>query len=333
MLNTPRTLRRQADLYEQWATLLAAGVSMLRSLSTLRRNAFSRRLRKLLDRVIERVEDGASLPEALQPESRLIPPFDRALITTGDHGGRLESILKDLAHHHRTRAKWLGHALHASLYPLLVVTAGLLLFPVSLIVTMITEGDAMPYLLHKARIAAVIAAGVLALAGLRGCARRVPGVRLTLERIARVIPVLGPTLRDRALARFTLALETLLNAGMGAVDAWPVAADACGSHVLRHEVRRRAGQLASGNPISDTLTTSRVFPDLFTDAYRIGEMSGSMQDTLEHLQRHYEESAERYMEILAVWVPRILYVAGLVYVALSVLRFWQGYWAQFDSLL
>ncbi len=58
-----------------------------------------------------------------------------------------------------------------------------------------------------------------------------------------------------------------------------------------------------------------------------------MEDTLRRLRRHYEESSAHSMEQLAIWTPRILYFAILIYVALSILGAWEGYSDQLGTLL
>lgn len=332
-LLTPVSLLRHAELYEQWSTLLASGMPMLRALAILRRSRFARRYRGILERVGARLDQGESLPEALAPESRAFPRLDLVLLRAGDRSGRLEVCLKELSVHYRRRATWLRQTLGACAYPVLVLGVALIVFPVDLWVTVVTKGDWTPLLSQKLRVLAWTGGGVAAAIMLAAARPRRTWIQGIAERLASWVPLLGAALHERALARLTLALEALLNAGTGTVEAWPVAAEASGSIRLQSAIRRRHASLESGHPVSETLASSRLFPDLFTDAYQIGETSGKMEDTLRRLQSHYDESASHKLNQLAFWVPRLLYLGMLVYVALNVIGFWKGYWAQFDSLL
>lgn len=330
---TPRMLIQHAALYEQWSTLIAAGVPMLRALENLRRGSFTRRHRRMLGRVIERLEAGDPLPDAIEPEGRLIPGFDQALIRTGDRSGRLDHCLKDLAGHYRLRARWLNQAISACTYPLLLLGLSLVLFPVDRLVTGVVEGDWAPFLAHKAQVAGFLATAVFLVMILLRFVPRLRWIRGLAEQVGWRIPILGSALRERALARLILALDALLNTGMGVVEAWPEAAAASGSIRLQNQVRRWTSALESGNLVSESLASSKLFPDLFTDAYRVGESSGKLEETLAHLRGHYEESSTHTLEQVSVWVPRAVYIGVVCYVGLSVFRFWQGYFAQFDAYL
>lgn len=332
-LPAPSALAHRAELYDQWATLLTSGVPMLRALAVLRRSAFVPRYRRMLGRLRARLEDGESLPDALVPERNLIPPFELALIRTGDRTGRLDVCLKELSEQCRLRAKWMQQGVNASAYPVLLLAFCLVLFPVGLITAIVTEGDWMPFLVHKAQVIGVISFGALAVTLLLTVVPLAHWIRALWERVVSGVPVLGRALHERALARLVLALDAQLNAGIGVVDAWPAAGEASGSIRLRDEVGSWRERLEDGQLVSQALEASRLFPDLFTESYRVGEISGKLEDTLRRLRRHYEESSAHRMEQLAIWTPRLLYFATLLYVAMSVLGGWQRHWAQFDSFL
>jgi type II secretory pathway component PulF len=332
MLLTPRAMIRHAELYDQWATLVASGVPILRTLANLRRNRFARPYRRMLARVTERVEQGASLPDALQPEAGAIPHLDCAMLRAGDTSGRLDSALKLLAGHYRQRAAWLNQTFSGCAYPVLVLAVALTVFPVDHLVVIFTEGDWTPFLAHKARVFGGIGVAVLVVTAAAAGSRR-QWMKGILERIGACIPVLGSALREQALARLAMALDGLLNAGLGVVQAWPEAADASGSPRLRAEVERWRPHMEQGFPVSEALASSRLIPDLFADAYQVGEFSGKLDESLHRLYTHYSESAARKIERLSFWLPRLLYLGMVLYVAFHIIGFWQGIWAHYDELL
>lgn len=327
---SPRNLTRRAELYDQWATLLTAGIPVLRALTTLEKGAFGRRIRHVMARMAVHLEAGGTLAGALEAERHVLDPFDVTVLAMGERSGRLEVCLRDLAAHNRQRAQWTRQVLDGCAYPALVVTTGLVLFPVELIVSGIVETNWAPFLRHKAQILGVVAAGGAAVTILAASPLS-HWIGAGVERIGSWIPVWGSARHELALARLARALDSLLNTGMGVIEAWPAAAEASGSSRLRRHVRRWQEPLASGALVSEAMAGSHLFPSLFRDSYRVAETAGSLDEALPRLRDHYAESAGRKMLALSVWIPRLIYFAVLLYAAGQVIGFWQGYWAQFDA--
>src|SRR5258706_7244155 len=87
---TPRQLQRRADLYYQMGQLTSAGLGMLQTLEQLRRKPPAGSYRLPLGRIIEEINHGFTLSEALRRQGQWLPEFDLAVIQGGEKGGRLE---------------------------------------------------------------------------------------------------------------------------------------------------------------------------------------------------------------------------------------------------
>ncbi len=327
MLSTPGQLDRFAGFYHQLAQMVQAGIGLPQALETLRNSARSRASRRALTTVLDELRRGGTLSEALGATGRWLPRFDVALLAAGEQSGRLDACCQILSDYHRERAATIREILHQLGWPLLTLFVAFLIFPVDRLVGLFLCGDVAGFLIPKLEqlgIAALLVWGFLYL----NQSRRGEGLRAVIERVTLPVPLLGKARRAGALARVTLALEALLNAGVNLVTAWEMAADASGSPRLKRAVRQACRDITAGATPSEALQRTGVFPEEFLAYYGSGEQSGRLDENLRYLQRHYRDEARRLTRGLCVWIPRILYLLILVIVGMSVISFWTGYYDQ-----
>jgi type II secretory pathway component PulF len=157
--------------------------------------------------------------------------------------------------------------------------------------------------------------------------------RAVVEEVCRPIPFLGQARQDLALARLTVALEALVNAGVNIIEAWELAVMASGSPRLRRAVTAWRPRLETGQTPAEAIEDSGVFPDLFANMYRTGEISGQLDQTLKRLHGLYQDSASRKLRLLAEWTPRLVYLAIALLIAWQIISFWLGYFNQIGQVL
>jgi type II secretory pathway component PulF len=157
--------------------------------------------------------------------------------------------------------------------------------------------------------------------------------RSIVESVTAIIPVLGRARRNLALARLAMALEALVSAGLSIIRAWPMAAAASGSPTIRRCVARFKEPLENGSTPSELVQQGGLFPDVFADLYRTGEISGRLEEALQRLAQYYSEEGERLMRMFAQWVPRLVYVGVVIMIAYHVISFYTNYFGQIGQLL
>lgn len=325
LILTPRRLDQFSELYHQIGTMLASGIPLIRALEMIRNAPPAVAFRFHLDRVIADLQKGATLTEALAARRGWLPPLDIALLAAGEQSGRLDACCQRLATYYKDRAR-LARAVLADLaYPAFLLFLVLLLFPPDALTDLVWKGDLAGFFLPKLQVLLVLALVqglILALAR----AGRAPWLRNMWENFLQAIPVWGHARRSMALARFTLALEALLNAGVNVIEAWPLAAAASGSPALEQAAARAHQRMAAGETPSEAIAQETVFPSKFISLYRSGELSGRLDQSLAYLQADYTEEAARLYKRLAEWTPRLVFllVAGLV--GYFVVRFWLNYY-------
>src|SRR5262245_7244890 len=105
LIITPQQLEHRAELYLRLAQLVSAGIGLIPALETMSRSAPSHSFRAPLKRVVQELNRGCTLRDALIRAGNWLPEFDLALLTAGEHSGRLDAIFRSLADHYTHRAK------------------------------------------------------------------------------------------------------------------------------------------------------------------------------------------------------------------------------------
>lgn len=328
---TPRQLNRRAEFYHQLAALTSAGVRITSALEMLRNSPPDPSARFWLRSVSQRIEEGATFVEGMRA-IRQLPNFDLALMEAGENSGRLDTCFRFLSEYYRERARLARQILADLAYPLFILHLAILILPTGLLTRLVWQGEIGPFVAAKLTVLLPLyaGAGLLLFLGQPG---RGEVWRSILERSLRLVPFLGAARANLALARLSLALESLLSAGVAIVEAWELAAAASGSPALRQTVAAWRPQVLGGQTPADAVRQSRAFPEMFTNLYTTGEMSGQLDQTLRRLYNYYQEEAVRTLQAVARWAPRLVYFGVVLFIAYQVVAFWSGYFSQINTLI
>jgi type II secretory pathway component PulF len=327
---TPGYLARRAELFDQLATMISAGVPLMRALERQQNSATGRIWRRPLRSFIRRLRDGDPVGQALDEASRWVSPFDQALLRAGAESGTLDMSFQLLARGDREQAQALRRVTSGLAYPLIVIHVALLVFPPNLISDAVINGALAPFLAAKAILfAKIYGIGFLMLLAARATGATW-GLRSLLERMLHPVPFLGRARRSWALTRLAASLNALLNAGVNVQPAWKQAAYVSGSPALRRAVASWKKAWRDGATPGETVAGSRTFPDLFSDLYLTGEMSGKLEESLGRIGDYYQDEAIRSMTTFSEWTPRIIYLFIMLSVAYFIITFYVSY---FSNLL
>jgi type II secretory pathway component PulF len=332
LIPTPRSLAQRGELYHQLASLTAAGIGLIAGLEMVAAGANNRSLRKPISRIVEALNQGAGFTDALRSSGTAwMSAFDLALLEAGEKSGRLDICFRLLAGYYEQRAVLARQVLADLAYPAFLLHMAILIFPVQWLTRLVWKGEVLGFVAAKAAILVPAYIAVFLLIYFSQGRRNVTW-RALLERLCRAIPVLGTARLNLALARLSVALESLLNAGVSIVEAWPLAAAASGSPALVRTVDNWQPQVLGGQTPAEVLRESGAFPDLFASLYSTGEKSGQLDDALRRLHQHYQEEGIRKMHAFAQWTPRLVYLIVVLLIAYQVISFWTGYFSQINDL-
>jgi type IV pilus assembly protein PilC len=259
-----------------------------------------------------------------------MPEFDVALLSAGEHSGRLDTSFKFLGEYYAARVTLIRDTLGSLALSALNLHALLLLFPLGLFIGFvmgIINGQysmCIPFILEK-----IIVFGGLYLAIFLlvfACSgRRGEGWRSMVESVARMIPLLGTSLRYLALSRLTAAHSALINSGTSMIQSWPMAAGASGSSHLKNEVAKWQPELESGATPAELVARTHYFPDMFRNLYNTGEISGRLDDSLNRLHIYYHDEGLRTLRLFTKVLSAIIYAIIAFSVAYYVISFYVHY--------
>jgi type II secretory pathway component PulF len=326
---TPGRLAQRAEFYHQLAQMTDAGLTLRMALETQQKDPPARWLREPTTRFLGFIKEGGTFGEAVAASPGWVPPFDAALLDAGEQSGRLPSCFKLLAEHYSERARLARDVLSNLFYPVMLFHFAVMIGPLP---RLVLSGDVAGYLRIVGGALLPIYAIVIALfwASSSKHGERWRGV---IESITHRIPLVGNARRNLALARLSASLHALLNAGVPIVRAWPLAGAASGSVHLKREFATWPALLEEGLTPAQLLAESNCFPDLFSNMYNTGEISGTLDDSLVRLQRLHQERGVGQFRLLADWLPKIIYFAIVLYVAWSIVGFYLGYYQQVGEVL
>jgi len=337
-----------ATLVRNLATALEAGLPLLQSLRTVRRQAAGRALPVILDFIIERVEAGVTLHQAAKEYG---PPFDDMTIgmfRAADASGRNAEVLHQLADLLDRSVELRRELVGATVYPMIV--AGLVVASVIVLVTFVLPklmkplmsqpgGGELPLpttvLLNVADFTAswwwlMLLAIVVALLAWRTWIA-VPTNRLQVDLFMLRIPILGTLLRDVAVARFTRTLGTLVSAGIPILQALRVVRDTLGNAAMMAAIDQVLERVTTGSSLADPLERSGLFPPLLVQIVNIGERSGRLEPMLLHAATAFDRQVNQSLKVFTKALPPVLLivmgaVAGFVLsgILLPLLKMQQG---------
>ena len=318
---TPGQLTRRAEFYHQLGQLTAVGIGLPAALQQLQRNPPDRSYRQPLGKLLAMLTDGYTFSESLQHLGSWVPAFDIALLHAGEHSGRLDASLRLLSDYYADRARIARQMITDLAYPVFLFHFGVLIFTFLKLIR--TTGWISPVAQMLAILLPIYAIVLMIIYAAQS--RHGDRWRGMVESALHPVPVLGKARHYLALSRLSAALEALLRSGVSIVEAWELAATASGSPALRRTVLGWRPLVDAGQTPAEVVSASGRFPEMFTNQYTTGEVSGQLDDTLHRLHQYYQEEGSRKLHLVTQWVPRGVYLLVVLLIAYHIVQFYVGY--------
>ncbi len=312
----------------QLATLLGAGIPLVESLGALTEQVEHARLKSVIAQVRDRVNEGATLADALA-RAGLFSELFVSMVRAGEAGGALEQVLRRLADYLESQVRTRNRVISIMLYPAMMMGFAVLVV-VALVtvvlpqITQLLESMNMPLPWYTQAIIsgsrfvrswwwALLAFGALVGIGLRALVRTERG-RERYDALKLRLPVFGRVLRVLAISRFTRTLSTLLAGGIPIVRSLEISKFVAGNQVIGAAIDRARESITEGSSIAAPLRRSGQFPALVTHMVDVGEKSGELEAMLAKVADTYDEQVETAVtRLTALLEPMlILIMVGIV---------------------
>lgn len=310
----------------QLSTLQDAGLPILRSLRILENQSKPGVLKNTLAEVIEDIESGGTLSEAMAKHPKAFDRLYCNMIKAGEAGGALEAILQRLADF-KEKAQTLKRRIKgAMVYPLVVifvacVIVGLILyfiipkfekifadFGVDLPGMTVFLIDASHVVIEYAPI--VIASPILLWIMIKLMYRNRTGAYIC-DRILLWIPVLGQIAEKSTVARTMRTLGTLVQAGVPILESLNIVRDTAGNAVFERAFTRVYDSIREGDTIAQPLKEARVVDDIVVNMIDVGEETGDLDTMLMKISDNYDEEVEVLVDsLVSLLEPMLIVVLG-----------------------
>lgn len=306
--------------------LTRAGVPILEGLVDLRDSTDHPRFREVVAGLVEGIQGGRGLSEAMTEYPEAFDAVFCNLIRAGETSGNLPLVLRDLAASLKREDELAAYARKIVIYPAVVSVVLLGAVSVSLIFVVPelaklfrSTGQQLPLqtrLLIGASDGlrdywwAFLAGAIAAVAGLRLAIASRPEVRLWFDGLMLRLPLLGEIRRKLILARFVGLFAMMYASGITIVAALRTAEDIMGNAVLRQGMQRVGQLIGEGQNVSAAFHAVGLFPPLVTRMLRVGENTGALDTALANVSYFYDrdvrESVERLQAVIEPFLTLLL---------------------------
>jgi type IV pilus assembly protein PilC len=317
-------IRELVVFTRQFATMIDAGLPLVQCLDIQAEQQPNKTFQKVLREVKADVEQGSTFADGLAKHPRVFDELYTNLITAGEIGGILDTILNRLATYLEKADSLRRKVKGAMVYPItvLVVAIGVLALLLVKVIPVFERmfqdfGGALPGptqmvvdLSHfmQAYVVYMVVGLVAGLVGFFQARRRVPSFRYRTDALALRLPVFGTLLRKVAVARFSRTLGTMISSGVPILDALDICARTAGNKVIEAALQRTRAAISEGRTIAEPLEASGVFPGMVVQMIAVGEQTGAMDAMLSKIADFYDDEVDTAVEALTSLLEPLMMV-------------------------
>jgi type IV pilus assembly protein PilC len=330
------SLRHISAFSRQLATLIGAGLPLLRSLQILQEQVEDKNLKEALDGIVASVEGGSTLSEAMGKYPKIYNRLYVNMVKAGEIGGALEQVLERLAVFQEKSQAVRSKVKGAMWYPAVVISiafsvvAVILIWVVPNFQTMF-EGfgaelpgptqmliDVSQFLVNYWYSIPITIIGVILFFKMVSSTQQ---GRYILDRIMLRIPIFGTILQKSAVARFSRTFGTLLDTGVPILQTLVIVKDTAGNEVVSRAMIDIHASIRDGDTVSEPMKQFSIFPPLVVHMIAVGEETGALDKMLVKVADAYEREVDDAVDGLAKLIEPLLIVGlggiiGTVVVAL-----------------
>jgi len=309
----------------QLATLIDAGLPLLRGLGTLEKQEKNVALRGAIHAMADSVEGGSTFSEAMASHPTLFNRLYVNMVKAGEVGGVLEVVLTRLAEFQEKAQKLKNRITSAMVYPIVVLILSMLIlvFLLTFIVPRFQQifsdmlgGKPLPALTQfvidlshmiKTNFLGIAAVLAVIIVGFKLISMTQKGAEY-IDRMKLRMPLIGPLVRLSAIARFSRTLGTLITSGVPILQALNITKETAGNIVLSDAISKVHDAVKEGESVVAPLEASGVFPPMVISMIDVGEETGRLPDMLIKVSDVYDDEVDNAVAGLTSMLEPLLIV-------------------------
>ena len=348
----PRTRRKRTILFQkrtvkaktlmvftrQLATLIDAGLPLLRGLNVLAKQERDILLKNTINQVADSVQGGSTFSESLALHPKIFNKLFVNMVKAGELGGVLELVLGRLAEFQEKAQKVKNKVKSAMIYPVIVLSLAMIIM-IFLFVFIVPKfesifhdmlGDKpLPALTQSViRISGfmqhhwliLLGAIVALVAGYKVVARTSTG-RMVIDRVALRVPLFGDLTRKSSISRFARTLGTLVSSGVPILQALNITRETAGNTLIADAISRVHDSVKEGESIVQPLDASGAFPPMVISMVDVGEETGQLPEMLLKIAEVYDDEVDNSVAGLTsmlepIMIVMLAIIVGTIVIAL-----------------
>jgi len=333
----------------QLATLVDAGLPLLRGLRVLERQERNPMLKEIVGKLALSIEGGSTFSEGLAQHPKVFNKLYVNMVKAGELGGVLEVVLRRLSEFMEKAEKIKGKVVAAMFYPVAVLVVAVSILGVLMVWVVprfeqifkdMLPGDKMPaftllvlgisraiadhFVVTAISLAVVVFAFVMAI--------RTNVGRHFWDRFKLNMPVLGPVFSKVAISRFSRTLGTLVSSGVPILQALMIVKETSGNVVIGDAVSAVHESVKEGETITAPLEAANVFPPMVISMVDVGEQTGALPEMLMRIADTYDEEVDNAVAAMTSLLEPIMIIFLAVIVGSIVIALFLPLITLMDSL-
>jgi len=322
----------------QLATLVDAGLPLLRGLRVLEKQEKNVTLKEIIGKLALSIEGGSTFSEGLAQHPKVFNKLYVNMVKAGELGGVLEVVLARLSDFMEKAQKIKGKVVAAMFYPSAVITVAVCILTILMVwvvpkfkdifkdmlpgeklpgftrfVLGISDAIAHHFVVSFCVIVVLVVAFLFTI-------RTRPGRRVW-DRFKLNMPVLGPVINKVAISRFTRTLGTLVSSGVPILQALTIVKETSGNVIIGSAVGAVHESVKEGETITAPLEASNVFPPMVISMVDVGEQTGALPEMLMKIADNYDDEVDNAVSAMTsllepVMIVFLAVIVGSIVIAL-----------------
>jgi type IV pilus assembly protein PilC len=322
----------------QLATLIDAGLPLLRSLNVLTKQERDSVLKSAINKLADSVQGGSTFSEGLAQHPRLFNDLYINMVRAGELGGVLEVVLTRLAEFQEKAQKVRNKVVAAMVYPIIVLllAMGIMTFLLIFIVPkfetifhdMLGDKPLPTITLFVIGISdfmqkhwAVLLGVIIAVFAACKIAARTRAGRAVIDRAKLHAPLFGDLIRKTSISRFSRTLGTLVTSGVPILQALNITRETAGNTVIARAISQVHDSVKEGESITQPLEASGAFPPMVISMIDVGEETGQLPEMLLKIAEVYDDEVDNSVAALTsllepIMIVLLALIVGTIVIAL-----------------
>ncbi len=318
-------LRHISTFTRQLATLIEAGLPLLRSLTILEEQTEAGNLKRIIKELAVGIESGGNLSEGMSHYPKVFSKLYVNMVKAGEIGGVLEAVLEKIAVFLEKQRELRSKVKSAMMYPTMVICVSglivtfILVFIIPRFKAIYSELhanlpaptqiliDISNVLIDPIKASTALVCLILLIVGFRYLNKTSQG-KFYIDSVKLKLPVFGQLVNKMAIARFASTLATLITSGVPILQALEIVRETSGNEVVARAMVQVHDSIREGESIHEPLAKFPVFPPLVVHMIAVGEETGALDAMLNKVAEAYEREVDDTVKGLTSLIEPLLIV-------------------------